>query len=158
MQGDVNATVMQFEKFFKFSEHKDGPSLRQCGNIVNQYWDRPPQSERDRLLKLAERALRAGLELPCDNDNKAQALFDLGMCLYNQDRVADAVPPLRESVGLTRSATTQEDRQLRLAEALRKTGDKAGAMELYNILKTSKRPNVRETAIYGLDAIKHSEH
>ena len=158
MQADVNAVSADFDKFFALYGKKDGPSLRQCGNIVNQYLERPrAKTDRDRLMKISEKTLRAGLELPCDQANKAQALFDLGMCLYYQERVADAVPVLRQSVDLTQAMGTQEDRQLRLAEALRKSGDKNGATELYTKLKGSERPNVRETANYGLIAIKQAE-
>ena len=95
--------------------------------------------------------------MPANNDNKADALFDLGMCLFYQDRVAEAVPQLRQSIELTRSVGTQEDRQLRLAEALRKSGDRAGAIDLYNKLKASDRPNVRESANYGLAGIEHGQ-
>ena len=155
MHSDVNSLSAQFEKFYALYERKDGPSLRQCGNLLNQYWERPTRAaDRTRLLKMSERSLRAGLSLPADNDNKAQAKFDLGMCLYYQERVAESVPLLRESVELTTAAGTQEDRQLRLAEALRKSGDKAGALDLYNRLKASQRANVRESANYGLIAIK----
>ena len=52
---------------------------------------------------------------------------------------------------------SQEDRQLRLAEALRKAGDHTGAIELYKKLKTSERPNVRETANYGMIAIEQND-
>ena len=158
MQGDVDGVTGEFIKFFVLFDKKDGASLRNCGNIINQYYDRPKtKTDRDRLLKVSEKALRAGLDLPCDNDYKSQALFDLGLTLFYQERMAEAVTVLRQSVALTRAPSTQEDRQLRLAEALRKAGDHTGAIELYKKLKTSERPNVRETANYGMIAIEQND-
>jgi TolA-binding protein len=157
MQSEIDKAVLIFNQFFELFQ-KDGPMLRACGNTIYPYFDRlKDKPARDRLLGLAEKALRAGIELPGDTNSRAQALFDLGMTLYYQDRFAEAVPVLRQSIESTRASSTQEDRQLRLADALRKSGDKTGATEIYDKLKNSERANVRESANYGLIAIRQSD-
>ena len=158
MQGDVDGVADQFNTFFTLYDGKDGQPLRAGGKVLNDYVARQKRKgDQERLLKMAEKSLRAGLAMQCDAESKSESLFELGMTMFELDRVAESIPVLRQSIDTTRSPSKQEDRKLRLAEALRKSGDRAGAIELYEKLKTSERPNVRESANYGLIVIKQSD-
>ena len=158
MQGDVDGVADQFNTFYTLYDKKDGQSLRAAGKILNDYVARQKRkTDQDRLLKMAEKTLRAGLAMQCEDEAKSDSLFELGMSIFEQDRVAQSIPVLKLSIDSTRALSKQEDRQLRLAEALRKSGDRAGALALYDKLKASERPNVRESANYGLIVIKQSE-
>ncbi len=158
MDGNIDAVSDTFNTFFTLYEKKDGLSLRSAGKVLNDYVGRQKKKpDQMRLLTLSEKTLRAGLLLPCDNEAKSDSIYELGMSIFEQDRVSESIPILRQSIEGTRAPSKQEDRQLRLAEALRKSGDRAGALALYESLKTSERPNVRESANYGLIVIKQSD-
>lgn len=157
MNYDLDKATEKFNLFFTRFE-KDGVSLRTFGNTIYPYFDRfKNPSDRDRLLGMAEKALRSGVELPADVTHKSQALFDLGSIFYFQERFKDAAPFMRQSIDLTQSPLIREERQVRLADVLRKSGDKPGAIELYNKLKDSESTHVRESANYGLIALRAGE-
>ena len=157
MNYDVNKAVENFNQFLTHFA-KDGVALRAFGNTIYPYFDRfKNTAERDRVLAMAEKALRTGLELPCDPQNKSAALYDLGSIFYFQERYKDSVTFMRQSVDLTEPALLHEERQVRLADTLRKSGDKAGALELYNKLKDSESTHVRESANYGLISLRSAE-
>jgi hypothetical protein len=79
------------------------------------------------------------------------------MAMQNQDHFKEAVPVLQQAIAITRAPAILEDRQLRLAEAMRKSGDRPGALALYKKLKLSERPNIRESASYGLITLEQAE-
>ncbi|MEI6232344.1 MAG: PEGA domain-containing protein [Planctomycetota bacterium] len=157
--GDEAKITAQVDEFFKlYEQQKDGQSLRAAGKILNGYADRIKSKDaRTHIQQLAEKSLRAGLALPCDSEGKSDSLFELALSVLDQGRANDAIPIFRESIDSTRAISKQEDRELRLADALRKSGDRAGAIKVYDKLKASERPNVRESANYGMIVLKQNE-
>jgi tetratricopeptide (TPR) repeat protein len=158
MQGDMNKAAEAFDQFYARCE-QDGPMLRKCGHTLFPYWERmKDKNARQRVLQLAEKALRRGAQLNGEAEANAQALFDLGAVLLYQNRATDAVPVLRQAVAATANKQTGEDRALRLGDALRKAGDLKGAKEAFTKLSTSDRAGIREKARNGLIFVNTDEN
>jgi len=131
--------------------------LRACGNVLYPHCaELKDIPMRNRFLAWPRRRCGRASNFPATPPARPRR-FRLGMTLYYGDRFADSVAVLRQAVESTRVSSLQEDRQLRLADALRKSGDSDGARDIYQKLSASTRDNVRESAQFGLNAIRQSD-
>ena len=158
MQRDVASASDTFDEFYKKFEN-NGAVLRQCGQDIYVYNDRMRrEKDRARVLELAEKALKRGLELPADPAPKSQAFFDLGTVLIFEGRPKDAVPAFEQSIAISTDKAVKEERSLRLGDALRKDGRLKESRDLYETLKKSTRTSIRESAETGLNFISIEEN
>ena len=148
MQRDVVKAREAFDAFLPLF-NDNGPALRLCGSTLYQYQERVSIKSRPQLLEMSQKALRRGLELTVLPAEKAQCLYDLGMVLRHADQAKDAVPYLEQSVALTTDVLLQEERMLRLADALYRADRLDEATTLYTKLTSSERTQIREGARTG---------
>ena len=157
MQRDLPSATENFDKFFAL--YKDnGEAMRACGGSLYVYHDHlRKDQDRMKVLQMSERALRRGLELAADPAAKSQCQFDLGTVLIFEERAQDALPLFEQAVAGTQDEATHEARELRLADAMRRSGRLDDSRTLFNKLKTSARANTRENAETGLNFIEADE-
>jgi tetratricopeptide (TPR) repeat protein len=118
--------------------------------MIHTYFDRMKPREQPQVLAMAEQALRRGLELAKDHEERAQGSFDLALVLSFQGRPKEAVPLFELCIAAANNQATKEERSLRLAEALRRAGRISEAEALFKKLEKSQSATIREKARTGL--------
>jgi tetratricopeptide (TPR) repeat protein len=156
MQRDALKIRETFDKFYPLYE-KNGVAIRQCGNTIASYYERLPGQSRYQVLFLAEKALRAATEASKGTPAHSQCLFDLANVLNYEEKTSDAIPLYQQSISTTTDVTVQDDRSLRLADALRRAGRLEESRALFTRLSTSERNSIREGAKAGLVYVAAAE-
>jgi tetratricopeptide (TPR) repeat protein len=157
MQRDTAQASALFETFYGKYAAVPG-ELRQCGIKLASFNDRMvTQKDKDRVLVLAEKALRRSIELPAAEPAKAESLYELGAVLLYQNRPTEAVAVLTQCIDKTPAGALNDERSLRLADALRKSGQLAEAKAIFTRLSKSDRSNVKDGAKTGLIYVETDE-
>jgi len=149
MDRDVASAREVFDKFMKLFGTNDS-ALRACGSAMVSYQERMPARGRTQLLEMADMALQKAVELTKDPLLKSQCQYDLAVVLTSEGKAKDAVPLFEKAVASAGEPVVTEERQLRLADALRKASRLDEARDLYNKLTSSERAATRESAKTGL--------
>ncbi len=158
MRRDLKTTREVFDTFF-FMFSSNAEAMRVCGEtFVNKHLERMINSgDRTKLVEMAEKCLRRGVEITYDKKAKAQCEADLGVALLNTGRAADAVVQFQSALEKTEDPALREDRSLSLAGALRRAGKLAEARAVCEQLKESERPATLERVKIELLTITNAE-
>ncbi|HYF51421.1 MAG TPA: hypothetical protein VEJ63_18555, partial [Planctomycetota bacterium] len=155
-QQDLVKTRALHARFMK-EFNANGGALYAFGKTVLGYHDRVTGKDRRReVLDMAEASLRRASELP-DNGSKLLTLLELGNTLVLQERAEQAVPFFETVVKGTDEVAAREDRELRLGDALRRSGRLEEAALIFKKLVASNRSSVRGAANVGLEYISAQE-
>ena len=156
MQRDALKIRETFDKFYPLFE-KNGTALRQCGTTISSYYERLPGQSRYQVLFLAEKALRGAVEASKNTPAHSQCLFDLANVLNYEEKASEAIPLYEQSISTAAEQTVQDDRSLRLADALRRADRLDESRALFTRLSTSERNTIREGAKAGLVYVAAAE-
>lgn len=150
MDRDVTKAREVFDKFMKLFGAND-TALRACGSAMVSYQERMPQRGKAQLLEMADQALQKAVELTKDPVLKSQCQYDLAVVMTSEGKAKEAVPLFEKALAAAAAdPLIHEERSLRLADALRKSGRLDEARELFNKLTSSERAATRESAKTGL--------
>lgn len=161
-QHDLNKARAAFDAYYDLYD-KDSGAMRLYSETLLKSTnpDRTTnQNERNAIREMAEKSLRRTIEITDTGNAMAQCQADLAGLLADTGRFADAVPLYEKAIATaTENADVpaQEDRSLRLADALRKVGRRIEARALYEKLTTSVHAPTRDAAKLALVAIVNDE-
>jgi tetratricopeptide (TPR) repeat protein len=148
MRRDADDTEAAFNTFFQKFE-QNGEALRYFGAEIFPYQDRLGSRGRTLVLGYCEKIFRAALLGTPEGPEQVEVAFDLGTTLNFLNRSADAVPFLKRAVEKTPAGPLLEERNLRYADALRRTQQFDEAERIYRELQQSERSSIRESARTG---------
>jgi tetratricopeptide (TPR) repeat protein len=158
MKRDLKSAREVFDTFFPmFSDNAE--AMRNCGEVfVNKHLERIINTkDREKLVEMAEKSLRRGVEITFDPKAKAQCEVDLGVALLNTGRPADAAAQFKAALESTNDPALREDRSISLASALRRSGKTREARDICEKLADSPRPATRQRVKIELLTIDNAE-
>ena len=158
MKRDLRSTREVFDTFYPmFSDNAE--AMRNCGEVlINKHLERIITSkDREKLVEMAEKSLRRGVEITYDPRAKSQCECDLGVALLNTGRPADAVTQFKAALDATTDPALREERSISLASALRRSGKMREAREICEKLAESPRPTTRQRVKMELLTIDNAE-
>jgi tetratricopeptide (TPR) repeat protein len=156
IQRDLAGARTQFNTMYELFD-KNGDAMQKFGETLVKFTDRTTnRKERDALNQMAEKALRHAIEITDTGPALVDCQTCLGRLLVDTGRAAEAVPLFEKAVASSAlDVVAQEDRQLRLGDALRKAGRLPEARTVYESLTNSKRSITRDLARLALAAMNN---
>lgn len=152
-QRNLSTAEESFAKILELAKTRP-EQLINTGKLLQRFQNRVRFNDQAGLLELAEKAYRQAYDAAQAGLQRGEAALLLGNVLTTQKHPVEAIAYYKEAAANAPDAGERENREVRLAEALRQSERFAEAKALYEKLTQSESVSIREKAKTGLILVK----
>ncbi len=150
---NVSSAGETFTRLYDMAQDRP-TTLLDVGQAIMAHKERIPANDRAELLKMAEKACVRALKLSKLKSTQGNCAYEIGRILIAQGNPDEAVEYFKKSTERAENKDIEEDRMLRMAEAMRLAGKLDKAQNVLKELTQSERAVIRERARAGLILVR----